>query len=149
MPKKVAYLDSFGPTETKAFGRALAARLHPGYCVALFGNIGSGKTCLVKGICDQLKVSDIVTSPTFILINEYLGQDAFGSLLPVFHFDLYRLGEPNDLFELGGDDYLYGSGVCLIEWADRARNLLPECTLYVQINETGLQSRRLIITYPE
>ena len=149
MPEKVATLHSSGPEETKAHGRELAARLRRGDCVALVGDLGSGKTCLVQGICDRLKVADPVTSPTFILINEYVGQDASGAPLPVYHFDLYRLDGPDALFELGVDDYLYGCGICLIEWADRAGDLLPESTLYVQIDATGARSRRLTLTYPE
>ena len=102
--------------------------------------------CLVQGICDGLRVAGPVTSPTFILINEYRGTAPDGSPLPVYHFDLYRLGDPDELFAIGCDDYFYGNGVCLIEWADLAEDLLPEGSFRVQIEDVGMTSRSFTIT---
>ena len=82
MPQTVSILTSSSPEETHRIGRGLAAGLRPGVCVALHGELGSGKTCLIQGICRGLQVTDRVTSPTFILINEYVGKDAAGAYLP-------------------------------------------------------------------
>ena len=145
MTGKTSILTSASPEETRAFGRKLARGLRRGNCVALIGDLGSGKTCLAQGICEGLHVTDPVTSPTFILINEYLGRFSDGTSLPVYHFDLYRLGEPDELYALGSDEYFYGRGVCLIEWADMAGDLLPEETIQVRIAHTGAHSRQFTI----
>ncbi|MCZ6633542.1 MAG: tRNA (adenosine(37)-N6)-threonylcarbamoyltransferase complex ATPase subunit type 1 TsaE [bacterium] len=134
------------PEETQALGRELAGRLRPGDCVGLIGSLGSGKTCLVQGICAGLGVSGAVTSPTFILIHEYTGVGKEEAPLPVYHFDLYRLGDPDELYALGCDDYFYGEGICLIEWADRAGDLLPEGTILIQLEDVGITSRSFTIT---
>lgn len=105
--------------ETLQFGRELAQKLKPGDVLALMGHLGSGKTCLTRGICEGLHVTDIVTSPTFVLINEYRGS------LPVYHFDFYRLNSEDEIRDLGVDDYFYGDGVCIIEWAERGLSLIP------------------------
>ena len=86
-----AEINTTSPDETRAFGRELSARLRPGDCVGLIGELGSGKTCLAQGICEGLNVPDRVTSPTFILVNEYLGRDAGSRRVSIYHFDLYRL----------------------------------------------------------
>ncbi len=101
--------------------------------MALLGDLGSGKTCMIQGICEGLGVARPVTSPSFILVNEYTGEDAAGNALPVYHFDLYRLSGPDDVVDLGWDDYVDRGGVCLIEWSDRAAELLPARTVTVEI----------------
>ncbi len=103
---------SNNPRETLEIGKWFAENLQPGAIVCLSGNLGSGKTTLSRGICEGLGVSEYITSPTFTLINEYQGR------LPIFHFDLYRIQSPLELYELGLDEYLYGEGVCLIEWPE-------------------------------
>ncbi|RMF66069.1 MAG: tRNA (adenosine(37)-N6)-threonylcarbamoyltransferase complex ATPase subunit type 1 TsaE [Calditrichaeota bacterium] len=108
------------PAETFAVGRNLARSLHAGSVVALFGELGSGKTTLIQGIASGLGVRQPVSSPSFTLINEYAGR------LPIYHFDFYRIKRVQDAWELVLDDYFYGEGVCLLEWADRIRPLLPE-----------------------
>jgi tRNA threonylcarbamoyladenosine biosynthesis protein TsaE len=140
---------SRSPEETHAIGRQLAARLGPGACVALYGDLGSGKTCLVQGVCDGLTVTGPVTSPTFVLVNEYAGWTSNGQPVPVYHFDLYRLTGPDELLDLGWDDYLAREGVCLIEWADRAEGILPEGTLRVEIQAPQERLRRFTFTYGE
>ena len=149
MPQTVSIRISSSPEETHSIGRELATGLRPGGCVALHGELGSGKTCLIQGICGGLKVTDRVTSPTFILINEYAGKDAAGAYLPVYHFDLYRLAGPDDLLDLGCDDYFYGTGVCLIEWAERGGKVLPPDAIHIHIEATGQSSRKFNISYPE
>ena len=112
------------PEMTQQFGMELAQSLKPGEVMAFSGDLGAGKTCLIQGICRGLGVEDYVNSPTFILINEYRGCLAT-AIIPVYHFDLYRLSGAEELEDLGVDEYLYGEGICLIEWAERAGDLLP------------------------
>ncbi len=110
------------PEETLAFGERLAASFKKRlYVITLQGDLGAGKTLLTKGIAKGLEVPDwyYLNSPTFTLINEYRGR------LPLYHFDLYRLGDIDELFELGFNDYLAGSGVLVIEWPEKASSLLP------------------------
>ena len=135
------------PEETGAFGRRLAERLRPGVVVGLIGDLGSGKTCLVQSICASLGVTGQVTSPTFVLINEYPGTDGAGQPLPVYHFDLYRLLGDEELHDLGSDDYFYGDGVCLVEWADMAGDLLPEDHTSIRIEHLGENERRFEVTW--
>ncbi|MFQ5604786.1 MAG: tRNA (adenosine(37)-N6)-threonylcarbamoyltransferase complex ATPase subunit type 1 TsaE [bacterium] len=127
--------------ETLSLGEQLAATLTPGSVVALFGDLGSGKTTFIKGVCAGLQVEDEATSPTFTLIHEYQGQ------LPVYHFDFYRIQTASEILELGCDEYFYGRGICLIEWADRAVEFLPAKRFEVWLqHEThkGAESCRII-----
>ena len=105
--------------ETLEFGKQFASHLQPGSVVAFFGNLGSGKTTCIKGICAALGVQEPVTSPTFTLINEYKGK------LPIYHFDFYRINSETELVDLGIEEYFYGQGVCLIEWPEIVINMLP------------------------
>lgn len=114
------------PEETKLLGEKIAALLKSGDIVAFTGELGAGKTCLIKAICTGLGVTENVSSPTFTLIQEYKG------ILPVYHFDLYRLKE-HDLYDLGYWEYFERDGICLIEWADRADELLPEQSIRINI----------------
>ena len=131
--------------ETQALGVELGRSLAPGELVAFYGNLGSGKTCMIQGICQALEVTDYVTSPTFILINEYGGKLG-GSIVPVYHFDLYRLGGPDELETLGAEEYFYGSGVCVVEWAERAGDLLPERCREVRLEHVEGDERRIEIS---
>jgi len=106
--------------ETVALGEELARRLSPGSVVAFFGDLGTGKTHFIKGVCKGLGVVEHVASPTFTILNEYRGR-----MLNVYHFDFYRIESPLEAREIGLQEYLRGDGVCLIEWADRIRELLP------------------------
>lgn len=132
--------------ETQQFGASLAGRLGPGDCVGLDGDLGAGKTCLVQGVCAGFGVEGPVTSPTFVLINEYAGTGGDGRALTIFHFDLYRLGGVDELIDLGCDDYFYGDGVCLIEWAAYGGEVLPETTLRIQLCAIDETSRRLTLS---
>ena len=138
---------SASPDQTHQLGRDLAAQLKPGDCVALTGELGSGKTCFVQGVCEGLRVVDAVTSPTFVIVNEYAGVATDGTPLPVYHFDLYRLGSPEELDAIGGDDLFYGAGVCLIEWADLGGELIPECAIDVHFDHAGETMRNLTIAF--
>lgn len=126
--RSVMVLLSRSPEETFRIGRLLADGLQAGDVVALIGELGSGKTCLTQGIARGLGVPEgyAVTSPTFTLINEYPGQT-----LPLYHLDVYRLTGYEDLPEMGYDEYLYGRGVMVIEWAEKIREAVPVGALFV------------------
>lgn len=109
------------PTETEALGSALAAKLRPGQVVAFRGTLGAGKTALTRGIARGLGIADPVTSPTYTIVNEYLG-----GRLPLFHFDMYRLRSADDLFDIGWDDYLERGGVCVVEWSENVADALED-----------------------
>lgn len=114
------------PEETYQVGRQIAKDLNPGDVVALVGDLGCGKTAFVKGVVSYFGDSDEVVSPTFTLVNEYQGE------IPIYHFDVYRLENPS-LEECDWmDDYLFGEGICLIEWADNIREVLPKETLRIE-----------------
>ena len=132
------------PEETQSLGVVLAERLEPGDLLALRGDLGSGKTCLIQGICRGLRVDDYVTSPTFILINEYAGR-LQNQPVPVYHFDLYRIQTPEELEDLGAEEYFYGRGICLIEWAERAGDLLPPRRLDLTLEYLTDSERRIAL----
>ena len=112
--------------ETVQFGRELAAALSPGDLVALSGDLGAGKTCLIQGIADGLGVTEVVNSPTFVLLNIYAGQSAAGVALSVYHFDLYRLATSEELEDIGALEFFHDPlGVSLVEWAERMPDMLP------------------------
>ncbi|MEW6750392.1 MAG: tRNA (adenosine(37)-N6)-threonylcarbamoyltransferase complex ATPase subunit type 1 TsaE [Candidatus Latescibacterota bacterium] len=135
------------PEETRALGAELAGTLEPGDVVALYGDLGSGKTCLAQGICAGLAVAGPVTSPTFILINEYRGV-LRGATIPVYHLDLYRLRSPEELENLGAEEYLCGQGVSLVEWAERAGDLLPSRRYEASLEYVDVSERRIHIRPP-
>ena len=127
--------------ETEAFGRRLAALLFPGSVVALVGPLGAGKTHLVRAIAIGLGIANPnqVSSPTFVLIQEYEGR------LPIYHFDAYRLKTEAEFADLGVHEYFQGQGVCLVEWADKVTGCLPAELLTIKIVVTGEETRRLEI----
>jgi len=132
---------SDSPEETKSIAGQFAETLAAGMVVAFFGELGSGKTTLVNGICEALGVKGNVTSPTFTLIHEYSGR------LPVYHFDFYRIENADDIWQLGWEDYFYGTGICLIEWADRILDFLPAKRIEIHLRncfDQGLPNRREI-----
>jgi len=118
---------SDSPDMTIAIGQALGELLKPGSVVCLKGDLGTGKTYFAKGVALGLNISEHVTSPTFTIINEYQGR------LPLYHVDAYRLEEEEEAYELGLEEYLYGSGVTLIEWPERVSGLLPDEYLMIRL----------------
>ena len=117
----MATFISNSPTETEAFGRRLAEHISVGSILALKGDLGSGKTSFVKGLVAGLDSSASVTSPTFTILHEYLG-----GRLPVYHFDFFRVQDRQSVERLGLDDYFFGDGLSVIEWADRFPKFIPE-----------------------
>ena len=137
-------LESHSAQQTIDLGTDLGKRLHRGDVVALHGPLGAGKTTLVKGIARSLHIQDPVTSPSFTLIAEYEG---FLEGLPIvlYHVDLYRIGHPQEIEDLGLEEILNGSGICVIEWAEKASDFLPESAIQVEIGLLDGQNRRLDI----
>ncbi|MDR2295197.1 MAG: tRNA (adenosine(37)-N6)-threonylcarbamoyltransferase complex ATPase subunit type 1 TsaE [Clostridiales Family XIII bacterium] len=127
--------------ETRAFGLELAALARPGTVIALIGALGTGKTTLTKAIAEGLGVTERVTSPTFAIIKEYAS-----GRLPLYHFDLYRLGCAEELYALGFEEYFRGDGLTVVEWADRAERLLPQDALIVRLAYGRDANERLVRT---
>ena len=127
------------PEETEALGARLAGALEPGAVVAFTGDLGAGKTAFVRGLARGLGIRDRVTSPTFTIVNEYEG-----GRLPLFHFDLYRLGCADELFDIGWEDYLARGGVCAVEWSERMEELLEPGTIRVDLRRGEDEDRRVI-----
>jgi len=127
------------PEETKKLGEKLAESFSPGEVVALFGPLGSGKTCLTQGICSGLEVKDFVVSPSFVLINEYEGK------FKVYHIDLFRLERLSEIINLGYEEYFFGEGICIIEWAEKAIKLLPEKRMEIYLKILSENERKITI----
>ncbi len=113
--------------------------------VAFFGKMGVGKTTLIKALCNELGVEDVVSSPTFALINEYLA----GTGEPVFHFDFYRINSIEEVFDIGYEEYIYSDHFCFIEWPEMIMELLPESYVYLSINENEDGIRQISYEIPE
>ena len=125
--------------ETEALGERLAAVLRPGDVVAYTGDLGAGKTAFTRGLARGLGVTDRVTSPTFTIVNEYEG-----GRLPLFHFDLYRMESPEELFDIGWEDYLARGGVCAVEWSEHAEGAFEEEPIWVDIRRGADDGQRVI-----
>ena len=143
--KTETILLSKTPNDTLQLGKLISEKLTPGTIIALYGQLGSGKTVFVKGCCEGLTVKEAVTSPSYTIMNIYSGR------IPVFHYDFYRLERGSNWDDLGLDEYLFDDGISFIEWPDRLENWLPEDAVEIFIqrikpisNETEKQ-RRLII----
>ena len=127
------------PEETKKIGKEIGKLVRPGDLLAFYGELGAGKTCFIQGISQQLEVKDYVTSPSFTIINEYQGK------IPIYHFDLFRLNSAEEILELGYEEYFYGEGLTVIEWAEKIEQLLPREHLKIDIKFKDRYER--IITF--
>ena len=127
--------------ETIKLGNKIGSKLNAGDIVCLQGDLGAGKTSLAKGICSGLGVESQVTSPTYKIVNEYRGD------LKVNHLDLYRIHKEEELYDLGFEEYIYGDGVSIIEWPDKARSLMPDN--YLDINIKGQEDEREVRFIPQ
>ena len=123
--------------ETERIGEAIGQAAEPGTVVALIGDLGTGKTTLTKSIARGLGVTETVTSPTFNIIREYKT-----GRIPLYHFDVYRIGDPDEMFELGYEEYFYGDGICVVEWADIIEDLLPEDAVIIRIERGADEEER-------
>ena len=128
--------------EVEAYGIRLGREARPGQVIALTGDLGAGKTTLTKAIARGLGISETVTSPTFTIVKEYRS-----GRLPLFHFDVYRIGDVEEMYELGYEEYFCGEGVCVIEWADLIEELIPEDALKISI-AYGQDEEERIYTCP-
>jgi tRNA threonylcarbamoyladenosine biosynthesis protein TsaE len=127
------------PEETAALGAHLAEKLGPGAVVAFTGDLGAGKTAFVSGMARGLGIPDRVTSPTFTIVNEYEG-----GRLPLFHFDMYRLGSADELFDIGWEDYLTRGGICAVEWSENVSDAMEPGTITVSIRRGDDDNSRVI-----
>ena len=118
--------------ETLGFGREFSSKLSRGSVVSLYGDLGSGKTQLVKGICLGLGVTQIVNSPTFIIVNEY----SSARFPKIYHFDLYRMKTQSEILDMGFPEYIDGESIVLIEWPERIEDILPSVTVKIHISHT-------------
>ena len=125
--------------ETILEGQKLGRELSPGAVVALYGELGAGKTAFTRGLAAGLGISMSVSSPTFTIVNEYPGK------IPLFHFDMYRLEDVNELFDIGWDDYLERGGVCAVEWSEKVPGAFPQETITVRFKSLGGDKRHLEI----
>lgn len=133
---------SHNTQETEQFGEEVAKSLRGGDVLAFTGSLGMGKTAFTRGLARGLGCRGRVTSPTFTIVNEYDGKT------PLFHFDMYRLGSSDELFDIGWDDYLARGGVCAVEWSERVSDALPDDTIYVDIarGEENENMRTITVT---
>ena len=130
MEKKVVYIKN--EQETRSFGKKLAAELAPGIVIALTGDLGTGKTALTKSI------AEVITSPTFNIVKEY-----YSGRIPMYHFDVYRIGDIDEMYELGYEEYFYGNGVCIVEWADLIEDIIPEDAIRIDIEYGENEGERI------
>ena len=119
--------------ETKELGRKLGQVLKPGDILALTGDLGAGKTHFTMGVAESLHITDYITSPTFTIVNEYRN-----GAMPLFHFDAYRLGDPEELLEIGFEEYEAAGGLMIIEWADMVESILPDRTVWIKIERQDM-----------
>ena len=133
-------IQTHSPEETDAVGRKLAAQLRPGDVLAYYGDLGAGKTAFTRGLAAGLGVTEQVTSPTYTIVNEYLS-----GRMPLFHFDMYRLRDADDLFDIGWEDFLRRGGVCAVEWSETIQEALEPDTIYVDIRR-GAETNQRILT---
>ena len=134
---------SYSENETEFEGEKLGQTLMSGSIVALYGELGAGKTAFIRGIASGLNIDANVSSPTFTIVNEYPGN------VPLFHFDMYRLDNENELFDIGWDDYIDRGGVCAVEWSEKVPGAFPPDTVVVKLENLGGNTRRIEITREE
>ncbi|MFP4661578.1 MAG: tRNA (adenosine(37)-N6)-threonylcarbamoyltransferase complex ATPase subunit type 1 TsaE [Halanaerobiales bacterium] len=134
---EILYITTNSENETYKIGQYIGSTVEPGQIILLSGRLGAGKTIMTQGICDGLGVEEDVTSPTYNLINEYEGD------LTVYHIDLYRLENEEDLYDLGIEDYLESDGITIIEWPDLVYDLLPPDFIYIKIEVEAKEHREI------
>ena len=135
-------METNNPEATEALGEKLGREARAGQIYCLSGDLGVGKTVFTKGFAKGLGITEHVTSPTFAIVNEYEGR------LPLYHFDVYRIGDVEEMNEIGYEDCFYGEGVCLIEWAELIRDILPEKRIEITIEKDltqGFDYRRITV----
>ena len=124
------YLD--GEEQTKEIGYKLGKLLTPGSVICLIGDLGAGKTTMTQSLAKAIGVDDYITSPTFTIVNEYEGD------MPLYHFDVYRIGSSEEMYDIGYDEYINSDGVCIIEWANLINDILPDEYLDIELSYNGM-----------
>lgn len=140
---EIRVIESYSPEETSALGRELGAKANPGEVYTLIGDLGVGKTVLTQGIADGLGITEPICSPTFTIVQVYEE-----GRLPFYHFDVYRIGDIEEMDEIGYEDYFYGDGLCMIEWANLIEEILPDNYKEITIEkdlEKGFDYRKITI----
>lgn len=136
-------IETNSEKETWELGKRLAKTAQPGQVFSLVGDLGVGKTILTKGMAEGLGITEPVNSPTFTILQVYEE-----GRMPFYHFDVYRIDDPEEMDEIGYEDYFYGEGVCLVEWANLIEELMPEGTIHIKIEkdlERGFDFRRITV----
>jgi tRNA threonylcarbamoyladenosine biosynthesis protein TsaE len=137
--RSIMTIETHSEAETERVGEALARKLTPGSVVAMYGGLGAGKTAFVRGMARALGAQCRVSSPTFTIVNEYPGK------IPLFHFDMYRLGSADELFDIGWEDYLGRGGVCAVEWSENVPGAFEPGSVIVRIEHLGETNRKITI----
>lgn len=135
--------DSFSEEMTFEIGKKLGEKADKGEIICLEGDLGVGKTVFTKGFAEGLNIEDNIDSPTFTIVQEYTE-----GRIPLYHFDVYRIGDISEMDEIGYEDYFFGEGVCLIEWASRIEELIPESAIHIIIEKDmskGFEYRRVVV----
>lgn len=138
-------LETWSEQETFAAGKKIGEQAVPGQIFALLGDLGTGKTVFTKGMAAGLGIQEPVSSPTFTIVQIYEE-----GRIPLYHFDVYRIADPEEMEEIGYEDCFFGDGVCLVEWADLIEELMPENTIWIRIEkdlEKGFDYRRIEVAY--
>ena len=138
-------IESSSPEETIEAGKKAAAFLEKGSVVAFMGTLGAGKTCMIKGIGVGLEVDEEITSPSYTIVSEYAAK-LRSETIPLYHIDAYRLNGNDDFIAMGGEEYIYGNGITLIEWSERIAEVLPEETIFIEIKVIGADKRIINIS---
>lgn len=136
-------IETFSAKETYIFGKELGQQAKPGQVYTLIGDLGVGKTVFTQGVAAGLGIEDPINSPTFTIVQIY--EDG---RMPFYHFDVYRIGDVEEMEEIGYEDYFYGEGICLIEWANLIEEILPDCYTQITIEKDltkGFDYRRILI----
>ena len=136
MEEKIIYMKN--EADTIEFGKKLGREAEAGTVIALTGDLGAGKTTLTKSIALGLQIDDIITSPTFNIVKEY-----DSGRIPLYHFDVYRVGDVDEMYEIGCEEYFYGEGVCVVEWADLIEEIMPEDTKWINIEYGEKEGERI------
>lgn len=139
-------IETYSEQETLELGRKLAQEAKPGQIFSLEGDLGVGKTVFTKGMAEGLGITEPVSSPTFTIVQVYEE-----GRMPFYHFDVYRIGDPEEMDEIGYEDYFFGEGICLVEWANLIEELMPEHTIRITIEkdlEKGFDYRKITVVYP-
>ncbi len=135
--------ESFDEQQTFEFGQQIGREAQPGSVYCLVGNLGTGKTIMAKGLASGLGIDEDIVSPTFTIVQEYQGR------LPFYHFDIYRIMDEDELFEIGWDEYVNGNGVCLVEWADQVPEAIPPEAIWLTIEKDlsqGISYRKITVS---